>query len=469
MSGSDDEDVEVSQARVGTLLCGKWTLDSLLGVGGMAAVYAATHKIGQHAAIKILHPHIAVSKEMRARFEQEALASSKLGHPGAVEVFDVDATEDGAPFMVMELLQGESLGQRAYRLGGIPEADLLRYSAAVLSVMIAAHDAGIVHRDIKPDNLFITKSGTVKVLDFGIARMRERGPGGVRTRTGAMLGTTPYMAPEQIHAKVVDGRADLFAIGATLFRILTKRRIHEAETDAQLVMMMGSTPAPPIRSITPDVSIGGALVIDRALAFDRDKRYPDARTMLADIEQVLLGEQPAFATRAALESSETTRPDRPVVGSVAPAAPTSQGVYPSSATHSAVMSGLRPPASNVNLAIVVTVGALTMIGGAVGAFYFFSDPRSSKTRTSNESSEEDDSDEEDDRPKRSAQPVTSMSGGPDKTQTPTAAPVPTQTLTSGASSPLTSKPVLRPTGSKPATSASAKPGLKFPRPGSSAK
>ena len=132
MSGSDNEDLEISQARVGTTVREIWKLDSLLGVGGMAAVYSATHKLGHKAAIKILHPQIAVSKELRARFEQEAQAISKLGHPGTVQVFDVDATEDGAPFMVMELLNGESLGQRAYRLGNIAEDDLLRYVDGVL-------------------------------------------------------------------------------------------------------------------------------------------------------------------------------------------------------------------------------------------------------------------------------------------------------------------------------------------------
>jgi eukaryotic-like serine/threonine-protein kinase len=379
---SDDDDVELARSRVGTLLRSKWRLDDLLGVGGMAAVYAATHKLGQRAAIKVLHPQIAVSKELRARFEQEALAVSKLGHPGTVQVFDVDETDDGAPFMVMELLDGESLGQRAYRLGTIPEEDLLSWIDGVLEVMQKAHDLGIVHRDIKPDNLFITKAGPVKVLDFGIARMRERGGGGVRTRTGAMLGTTPYMAPEQIHAKPVDGRVDLFAIGATMFRVLAKRRIHEAETDAELLMKMGSTPAPKINSVAPDVSARVALVIDRALAFNRDRRYPDAATMQADIRQVLAGEDPSFATQAALVTEEPTAPERKAPDAGAPAhtseRPPSSGTPgtqrppsepPRVETAGPVVSSARAQATRSPVLLLVLVAVSMLAVGAAAAYF----------------------------------------------------------------------------------------------------
>jgi eukaryotic-like serine/threonine-protein kinase len=351
-SDDDDDDVNLARSRVGTLLRSKWRLDDLLGVGGMAAVYAATHKLGQRAAIKILHPQIAVSKELRARFEQEALAVSKLGHPGTVQVFDVDETDDGAPFMVMELLDGESLGQRAYRLGTIPEEDLLHWIDDVLDVMQKAHDLGIVHRDIKPDNLFITKAGPVKVLDFGIARMRERGGGGVKTRTGAMLGTTPYMAPEQIHAKPVDGRVDLFAIGATMFRVLAKRRIHQADTDAELLMKMGSTPAPKIASVAEHVSARVALVIDRALAFNRDRRYPDAATMQADVRQVLAGEDPSFATQAALVTEEPTAPEREAPPEPARAR-ASERPPSSGATSAARRPSERPTAEGTGSPVVV--------------------------------------------------------------------------------------------------------------------
>src|SRR5262245_30550098 len=142
----DDPQLEQCKARIGTVLRGKWRIDSLIGVSGMAAVYGATHRIGRHCAIKILHPEIAVSEELRARFEQEALAVNQLGHAAAVSVLDIDTTEDGAPFLVMELLDGESLGQRVKRSGGIEERELLRIVSAVLEVLDVAHGLGIVHR-----------------------------------------------------------------------------------------------------------------------------------------------------------------------------------------------------------------------------------------------------------------------------------------------------------------------------------
>ncbi|HTJ85538.1 MAG TPA: serine/threonine-protein kinase [Polyangiaceae bacterium] len=308
MTATGDEDLERFQARVGQNLRGKWKLDGLLGVGGMAAVYSATHRIGRRGAIKILHPEVAVSKELKARFEQEAHAVSKLGHRGAVEVLDVDTTEDGAPFMVMELLEGESLGQRAFRLGGIPERELLGYVVELCDVLDAAHAMGIIHRDIKPDNLFVTSAGQLKVLDFGIARVRGAA-GSVKTRTGAMLGTTSYMAPEQIHGRAIDGRADLYSVGATMFRLLAKRKIHEAESDAELLVKMGTEPAPLLLTVAPSVDPRIAKIVDRALAFRVDDRYPDAKTMREDLRAVLDGRDPPFATSVGARMDAPTRTD----------------------------------------------------------------------------------------------------------------------------------------------------------------
>jgi eukaryotic-like serine/threonine-protein kinase len=191
------DDLEPFRRRVGTTLRGKWTLERLLGVGGMAAVYAAVHRIGRRDAIKILHPDVASSREVVERFEQEAHAANRFRHPGAVEVRDHDVTEDGAPFLVMELLEGESLGHRAMR-ESVPLGDALRYADELLDVLAAAHAEGIVHRDVKPDNLFITCEGPLKVLDFGIARMLEGSTRSQRTAAGLAMGTPHYMPPEQV-------------------------------------------------------------------------------------------------------------------------------------------------------------------------------------------------------------------------------------------------------------------------------
>src|SRR5690606_12330046 len=188
---------------------------SLLGAGGMAAVYAARHRIGTEVAIKMLHPEVARSKELTLRFEQEARVMAQLKHPGAVVVSDVDVAEDGQPFIVMELLSGEPLGERLRREDDIPLGDVLRFMDETLDVLSAAHARGIVHRDIKLDNLFICRDGRVKLLDFGIARVRDAFP---LTMVGTRLGTLPYMPPEQVRGQAIDGRVDVFAAGAVMFR-----------------------------------------------------------------------------------------------------------------------------------------------------------------------------------------------------------------------------------------------------------
>jgi serine/threonine-protein kinase len=283
---------EAFEARVGSTLRDKWTLERLIGVGGMAAVYAARHRVGAPVAIKILHPEIARRKDLRARFEQEARAMGRMAHPGAVEVRDIDETEDGAPFMVMELLEGESLKTLMQRQRELPLGELLRYADEALDVLAAAHREGIVHRDIKPDNLFITSAGPLKVVDFGVARMREGQP---MTVVGTRLGTLPYMPPEQVAGGDIDGRVDVFAMGALMFRIIAKRRVHEVKTESDMIVAMSTRAAPPLMDVVPNVPEAVAHVVDCALAFSRERRYPDAATMQQDVRAVARGDAPTHA------------------------------------------------------------------------------------------------------------------------------------------------------------------------------
>ncbi|XXY48170.1 serine/threonine-protein kinase [Sorangium sp. So ce269] len=197
----------------------------------------------------------------------------------------------------MELLDGESIATRARRLGRIDTAELLVMADGLLDVLAAAHAHGIIHRDIKPDNLFRTRDGRLKVLDFGVARVRQAATDFVRTRTGTTLGTVAYMPPEQVRGDEVDARADVFAVGATMFRLITRRRIHEAESDTELVVKMATLPAPPLASVAPEAPQGVCAIVDRALAFNRDERYPSATVMQQDIRAVLAGQAPAFALR----------------------------------------------------------------------------------------------------------------------------------------------------------------------------
>src|SRR5215471_16950561 len=182
----DDPLVTQCRTRVGRLVGGKWRLDALIGVGGMAAVYMATHRNGSMAALKILHEDIARNGEVRERFLREAYIANKVDHAGTVRVLDDDTDEQGAPYIVMELLRGESIDRRAEKAGGrLSVAETLEIVDQTLAVLEAAHKQAIVHRDLKPENLFWTDQGQLKVLDFGIARLREENSR--RTQTGIVM------------------------------------------------------------------------------------------------------------------------------------------------------------------------------------------------------------------------------------------------------------------------------------------
>src|SRR3954468_5534820 len=170
---AEDDVTRRAQARVGLVLRGKWRIDRLLGVGGMAAVYEGTHRNGKRGAIKMLHLELSADGEARARFLQEGYMANKVGHPGAVSVLDDDTEEDVSVFLVMELLRGRSVGDLAESRPGerLRVGESLRLIDQMLDVLIAAHGQGIVHRDLKPENLFLTDDGTLKVLDFGLARV----------------------------------------------------------------------------------------------------------------------------------------------------------------------------------------------------------------------------------------------------------------------------------------------------------
>ena len=306
-----DSDAEVARARLGRTVGGRWLLERVLGTGGMGAVYAARSPDGVVAAIKILHPEMGARRDVRERFLREGSAASKIGHAGVVQMLGQGDGEEA--FLAMELLEGETLRDRVRRHGRLPLEEVLDFAAEVLAVLVAAHERGVVHRDLKPDNLFVTLENRIKVLDFGLARMLDDVPGGQRTRTGVALGTLAYMAPEQALGRrtEIDGRVDLFALGATMFRVLSGRRVHEAESEAELLMAMASRPAPPLCAVAPNVPEHVAAVVDLALAFSRDARYPDARTMLADLAAVRQGGAPPYATARLAARDERTRPDQP--------------------------------------------------------------------------------------------------------------------------------------------------------------
>jgi eukaryotic-like serine/threonine-protein kinase len=275
--------IERANARLGTVLKGKWRLDAVIGIGGMASVYAATHRNQARVAIKLLHAEVAMDAEVNARFLREGYVANAVGHPGTVTVLDDDVSEDKAPFLVMELLIGQTLDTMlALAPDGVPAREVLPLIDQLLEVLTAAHEKGIVHRDLKPENLFLTSEGRLKVLDFGIARLRELSVHSVSaTQAGSVLGTPAFMAPEQALGRWndVDGRTDIWAVGATAFTLLTGQHVHEAESLQEQLVLSATRPARRVREVAPNVPEELARVIDQALGFSRNERFADARAM----------------------------------------------------------------------------------------------------------------------------------------------------------------------------------------------
>jgi serine/threonine protein kinase len=314
MSESDsgaDEQLERARARLGTTLRGKYRLDRVLGVGGMAAVYAATHRNGTEFAVKLLHPELSISGDLRSRFLREGHAAGAVKHPGVVSVLDDDLAEDGAAFLVMELLHGESIEAVWERFGRhLPARFVVTIGIELLDVLAAAHQRGVVHRDIKPANLLLTFDGRLKVLDFGIARLRDAAPSSMATRTGVTMGTPAFMAPEQVLGKSaeIDGRTDIWAVGATLFTLASGRLVHEEETVQQIMIAAATKPAPPLASVLPGAPPALCAAIDGALAFGREQRWGSAAVMrdaLLAVSASLFGGTPP--QRSLAELSETVR------------------------------------------------------------------------------------------------------------------------------------------------------------------
>jgi serine/threonine protein kinase len=260
----------------------KYRLDSLLGVGGMAAVYAATHRNGSRMAIKMLHAEFAGDDSVRERFLREGYVANKVNHPGRVEIFDDDETDQGDPFLVMELLEGQTL-QQLWKKSPNRKLDVVRAAEVaeeVLDTLIPFHALNIIHRDLKPANIFITDIDEVKLLDFGVAQMREAGTEAL-TRAGSALGTPSYMSPEQAMGKsdTLDGRSDVYAMGATLYAVLSGHRLYHDQSDNEAFILAATQPAPSIARVAPELPIEAITLVDKALQWDRRNRFADSKAM----------------------------------------------------------------------------------------------------------------------------------------------------------------------------------------------
>jgi serine/threonine-protein kinase len=266
--------------RIGRAVVGKeehghrYTLDRLVGTSSTSAVYEATREDGARFAVKMLHPSLSTDNRVVQRFFREARIGDTASHPAIVKVYD-DGVDDSAVFLVLELLSGETLDERRARAGGkLPPGEVVRIAMELVDVLDAVHAAGIVHRDVKPQNVFLTEGGELKLLDFGTARMEEDDEAPISAE-GLVIGTPSFMSPEQARGErdVIDGRSDVWSLGATLFMALSGEYVHPERDAHQRLLATAMRPARSLASVAPALDGWLVALVDRALAFERKDRW----------------------------------------------------------------------------------------------------------------------------------------------------------------------------------------------------
>jgi eukaryotic-like serine/threonine-protein kinase len=313
---------------------GNYRVTELIGEGGMGVVYLAEHPgIGRRAAVKVLRTGLTENPELTRRFFNEARAANAIRHPGIVEVYDCGTLSSGVSYIVMELLEGESLATRLRNVGRLPHPEARRIAAQTASALAAAHAAGIVHRDLKPDNLYLVPDDRdaslemVKVLDFGIAKLgQQSNSNSVRTRTGSVMGTPAYMSPEQCRGtREIDHRADIYSLGVILFEMVCGRPPFVSEGFGEMVHLHISQPPPSPRTIEPSVPEELERLILWCLAKEPDDRIES----MTDLHAALTGRPTppritaTARTRAPIvpaipttftQAAQTAAPDTQVLG-----------------------------------------------------------------------------------------------------------------------------------------------------------
>lgn len=283
----------------GTLVRGKYRILSKIGQGGMGSVYKALHvNFDELRALKVMSPELLRDELFVRRFKHEAVITRRLQHPNAVRVDDIDETEDGRPFIVMEYIEGESLKKLIKREGALPAPRVCPVIKQVAAALDAAHRLGMVHRDIKPDNIVLvqTPEGVqAKVLDFGIAKVKESRLGGTGsmtlTGTGVVIGTPQYMSPEQAMGKrgeQLDGRSDLYSLGVVMYEMLAGDLPFKADTSMEMLLAHLMKAPTPIRTLRPELQIPEpvANLVMRLLEKKAELRPATGQALIAEIEQV---------------------------------------------------------------------------------------------------------------------------------------------------------------------------------------
>ncbi len=273
-----------SAQMIGTVLSDRYRLEAKLGSGGMSTVYLARDEVlDRPVAVKLMHREITEQPDQLERFNQEARAVAKLSNPNVVAV--IDAGEDnGRPYIVLEYIQGETLKQRISRVGALDATEALAYSLEIAQGLAVAHEMGIVHRDVKPQNVLIDSTGRAKLTDFGISR--QLNAEGV-TAAGKVVGTTDYVAPEQAMGKEVDPRSDIYSLGIVLYEMFTGDVPFEAESQIGVAMKHVNEDLPDVQIRRPDISAASARVVEKSTEKDQDDRYATIEEMSDDLQAAL--------------------------------------------------------------------------------------------------------------------------------------------------------------------------------------
>jgi len=278
----------------GELIQSRYRLLRLLGSGASGAVWAAKNElIDRDVALKVMRPEVAEDAVALQRFFNEAKASGRVRSPSIVEILDLGQAEDGSPFLVFELLEGESLDERLRRDTLIPPEQLLEMLCGVAKALELSHGSGIIHRDLKPANLFITKNPTTgnhiaKILDFGISKVFDTGHNFSLTRTGTVVGSPAYMSPEQAAGREdIDGRADIWSLGVVMYEALTGTLPHQAANYNALMVRILTQDCDPVQTRKPDLPPSVCAIVDACLKRERDERTSSAGILAKQMDGAL--------------------------------------------------------------------------------------------------------------------------------------------------------------------------------------
>ncbi|HQY63032.1 MAG: protein kinase [Myxococcales bacterium] len=367
--------------NAGDVIAGKYRVERVLGEGGMGFVVAATHlTLEIPVAIKFIRDGALGTREASVRFLREAQAAVQIRNPHVAHVYDVGALETGEPFMVMEYLEGCDLSDLYKQRGALPPAEACEYVLQACDALGEAHSLGIIHRDVKLGNLFLTRGAAgvpiVKVLDFGLSKANPFGGGetGV-TMSAAVLGSPRFMSPEQLQdPRTVDGRTDIWALGVILYTLLAGRPAFDAETVGKLfAKVMGESP-PPLRELNPTLDPGLVAIVDRCLQKSLDARMPNVAELAAGLVPYCMNTAHAQTTAARLASLQPSPPSAAGAGATRHPTPT---VPPASGRSTSLELGgpwagaaPQPPPPEGSSRLWLGLGvALAVIGVAGGAFY----------------------------------------------------------------------------------------------------